>query len=876
MNTTQIKEFAQLSQASYAYFRNVDVGNAEDTKTDLKVAKRGVFTDAEAKLFTNRYEFLNQSNDTLAALGFSASLFRDKQDGRLVLAVRGTDGIFTDLILADSRIGIDGYASSQAVPLYRYIKQLMTPPGQPVQYTDDELNKLVTLSRVDLSTFPRPAEYVAQFKLSIRADVGVGSGSAALIQPGAFVDITGHSLGGHLALLAQRLFPNLFGEVVTFNAPGFDATGSNSVSVLSKFSSGWDASKITRVQAAGDNVHNIGSRFPGNVISVGQENNPGLAASVSSNHSVVNSADGLAITELLATIDPRYSLSPNLAKILFDAAANVPGQGYESLLDGLRKVFLGPNIVTTPINDGTDPASRNPLYINIENLKGKISTGGPGQFVVDSLVDKSSSALKILASDSSMNGIAYRYSLRELNSFVVLSADYSQNNQNGELDLNDPTTGKGTVTTQYLNDRAAMLTVVNKRNIADIPYSQIQTGAGFSQQLFNDISKSIIIRNGVGTDDQRQQFIFGDGTDRTISGGGTSDHLYAGRGNDTLNGLGGDDYLEADGGNDLLDGGSGNDTLVAGTGNVTLVGGAGNDALVGGGGNDTFKFSIGDGRDTITGANTTSSITVTDPITGNTTTLTGGKAKVPGSKLWQNPDGSVKYTLIGSGTNQDLLITYGNGDSITIKDFKANEFGISLTDGEPIAVSNPVITSPSPVTSTTIFNAQQIPVTYYGGQDGNYQIVTGGGLNEVRVGNGNSSITGGSGNDIITFGGGSNWIAGNGTADGANGNNVITANGGQDVISVRNGDNRIYGGEAVDILTALTQTRSASASMQRGNFINVGGGNNTIVGGNGNDAIVLGGGNNLVIAGPGDVTIDGGLRAFKNLRVRVDFFAELN
>ena len=44
-----------------------------------------------------------------------------------------------------------------------------------------------------------------------------------LLRPGDAVTITGHSLGGHLALVAARLFPGLFDQAVTFNAPGLDA-----------------------------------------------------------------------------------------------------------------------------------------------------------------------------------------------------------------------------------------------------------------------------------------------------------------------------------------------------------------------------------------------------------------------------------------------------------------------------------------------------------------------------------------------------------------------------------------------------------------------------------------------------------------------------
>ena len=52
---------------------------------------------------------------------------------------------------------------------------------------------------------------------------------------------------------------------------------------------------------------------------------------------------------------------------------------------------------------------------------------------------------------------AWRYALRELNSFVVTDIDHSRFNTDGSLDLVNPTTGVGGMSELYLADRAAML-----------------------------------------------------------------------------------------------------------------------------------------------------------------------------------------------------------------------------------------------------------------------------------------------------------------------------------------------------------------------------------------------------------------------------------
>lgn len=194
------------------------------------------------------------------------------------------------------------------------------------------------------------------------------------------------------------------------------------------------------------------------------------------------------------------------------------------------------------------------------------------------------------------------------------------------------------------------------------------------------------------------------GTDASESLRGTSlaDYIQAGAGDDTINGLVGKDLIYAGDGNDIItystaalviNGGSGNDTLsvasaTAGTmaylgqTNVTSVeyllgssyadslagsinddtieGGAGNDilwgmtgsdVLTGGAGVDTYWFGSGDGADTISSASTNVQDTV----------------------YFYNTGSAFSCTLSGD----NLVINYGNGDSLTIADW-------NKTDGQKL------------------------------------------------------------------------------------------------------------------------------------------------------------------------------------------------
>lgn len=271
--TTELKEFAQLAQASYSTL-NLSTIYRDDGQTikALQESRNGAFAENQAVDFTNRFEVLNQFRDesTLANGGFSATLFKDKSNAnRLVLSFAGTEfetDALRDGLVTDAQIGIVGYAKPQALALYRYVKQLQTAGGAPVNYSEAELRRLYQL---DGSSFLSVSGILLfdAFKAKLLADKGIegGIGGAALMGPGQEVDIAGHSLGGHLAMLAQRLFPNTFDDVITVNAvafyaPPFAAPGSlnasSSEAILARFDQ-WDQSKIIRMESVGDGVSEI-------------------------------------------------------------------------------------------------------------------------------------------------------------------------------------------------------------------------------------------------------------------------------------------------------------------------------------------------------------------------------------------------------------------------------------------------------------------------------------------------------------------------------------------------------------------------------------------------------------------------------------------
>ncbi len=232
-----IKEFYELAWFSdLAYVRwseadslssvqdLIDTSRLQERAPDGESGDPGASaTGLATKIFDPRYEAWQLAHFTPndPETGFAATLFnRDGPSGvEKVLAVRGTefgDGqLVPDLIVADlQEAGGLGIALSQAVSLTNYVRRLQAAAGTPV--TQFEI-------RQGSSVPPDAVHVLAAGERFLWLSGAAPEPGLGLLAPGEAVSVTGHSLGGHLAALAIRLFPDQFEQAVTFNAPGFDA-----------------------------------------------------------------------------------------------------------------------------------------------------------------------------------------------------------------------------------------------------------------------------------------------------------------------------------------------------------------------------------------------------------------------------------------------------------------------------------------------------------------------------------------------------------------------------------------------------------------------------------------------------------------------------
>ncbi len=153
------------------------------------------------------------------------------------------------------------------------------------------------------------------------------------------------------------------------------------------------------------------------------------------------------------------------------------------------------------------------------------------------------------------------------------------------------------------------------------------------------------------------------------------------KGEDLLEGSSKNDKLWGNEGNDTLYGYDGNDTIYSVQGDDVLIGGKGNDDLRGSQGFDTYIFYTGDGNDVIKETNQ-----YRPSVKGISYYLRRGQIQVDGAILTGGTWDETTQTYVGYQTgitynwsgvdNTQMIINYGNGDTIKIANFDNGDLGL--------------------------------------------------------------------------------------------------------------------------------------------------------------------------------------------------------
>lgn len=214
---------AELAQAAYA---NLTVGKTglAGNQAALTDEDQADISDRQAEEFSARYpDVVSVFDDT--ETGFDAIVFRSAE-GELVLALRGTvfgdDG---DINPTDLDTFLEGTGYDQILAMYNWWQRVSAEPGTSVLQYQMATGPSVPQGAVLLSS-----EFVGgnnqlytylESTTTQAASAAEGNIYADLQAQSGSLDVTGHSLGGHLAIAFNSLFPEASGEVPTYNAPGF-------------------------------------------------------------------------------------------------------------------------------------------------------------------------------------------------------------------------------------------------------------------------------------------------------------------------------------------------------------------------------------------------------------------------------------------------------------------------------------------------------------------------------------------------------------------------------------------------------------------------------------------------------------------------------
>jgi len=238
----------------------------------------------------------------------------------------------------------------------------------------------------------------------------------------------------------------------------------------------------------------------------------------------------------------------------------------------------------------------------------------------------------------------------------------------------------------------------------------------------------------------------GGGNTPVIPGSPFDDEIPGSEGDDVILAAGGDDIVDGGTGDDQISGEDGADTLFGADGADVLIGGADDDFSNGGSGGDTYRYSTGDGADTIEDWGDSSSFDVIqlgDGLLQSSVTIGRGEADFWDLKLSFSGGGSltVKAGFIAAGTVVEE-VRFADNSLWTANDIREIYLDQSATSGNDFI--HGFID-----TSDTI-----------SGKDGNDEIYGYSGNDTLNGNDGNDVLWGQEGDDTLTGGAGDDFLVG--------------------------------------------------------------------------------------------------------------------
>ncbi|MFH0824871.1 MAG: calcium-binding protein, partial [Pseudomonadota bacterium] len=266
------------------------------------------------------------------------------------------------------------------------------------------------------------------------------------------------------------------------------------------------------------------------------------------------------------------------------------------------------------------------------------------------------------------------------------------------------------------------------------------------------------------TPTDQDDVIYGSPDVDELSGLGGNDTIYGLASADILYGNDQDDQLFGNAGADTLEGGSGADRLYGEDDPDILIGGLDDDYAAGGPGNDVYRFSRGDGHDTIDD---------TDSTAGNTDTLELGADILPTDVQIERMGNDLKLTILDTG------------DSVTVKDWLENDTAVHGIELVTFA-------------DGTVWDTATIQDMLVKGTDSPDTIIGFSGADVMEGFGSNDTIYARGGDDFVDSGSGADAVfgeAGNDTLISGDHNDTVVGGPGSDILDPGPGSDMVYGGD---------------------------------------------------------------------------------
>ena len=294
-----------------------------------------------------------------------------------------------------------------------------------------------------------------------------------------------------------------------------------------------------------------------------------------------------------------------------------------------------------------------------------------------------------------------------------------------------------------------------------------RSGSDLIIYVKGDRTQGVILRNQFNSDYYRIEYLeLADGTVKNLTEMG-----FTFQQTDRYDDVSGTQY------DDIIYGNGGNDTIEAGKGNDILIGGKGNDSLDGGYGNDTYVWNLGDGFDTISDYQSSST-------EGREDKIKFGEGISFEDLSFENSGNNLIIYVNGDKTQGLQLNNYFYGSNYTVEI-------LEFADGSTVNLTQIGLTFQQHDGSETITGTAYDDVIYANG--GNDTVNAGSGNDAIYGGNGNDTLNGQGDNDTLVGG------KGNDSLDGGSGNDIYIYNLGDgfDTISDSSGTDKIKFGEGI-------------------------------------------------------------------------------